>query len=69
MQDADPDLCRRAQLWIDGSIVFAHHPKARVDARNSPVPALSPGAGHEKHKASGLENGLQPDLVAGEDPA
>ena len=43
LQEADPDLCRRTQLWIDGFIVFAH-PRARVDARYSPVPALSPDA-------------------------
>jgi Nuclease-related domain len=41
LQHADPDLCRRTQLWIDGFIVFAH-PRARVDARCSPVPALTP---------------------------
>src|SRR6266851_7080208 len=32
LQDADPDLCHRTELWIDGFIVFAHS-KARVDAR------------------------------------
>jgi Nuclease-related domain len=43
LQQADPELCRRTELWIDGFIVFAH-PRARVDARCSPVPALSPDA-------------------------
>jgi hypothetical protein len=43
LQEADPDLCRRTQLWIEGFIVFAH-PMARVDARCSAVPALSPDA-------------------------
>jgi hypothetical protein len=43
LQHADPDLCRRTELWIDGFIVFAH-PRVSVDARCSPVPALSPNA-------------------------
>jgi len=43
LQNADPDLCRRTELWIDGFIVFAH-PRVSVDARCSPVPALSPNA-------------------------
>ncbi len=41
LEAADPDLCRWTQLWIEGLIVFAH-PEATVDARYSPVPALSP---------------------------
>ena len=43
LHHADPDLCRRTQLWIDGFIVFAHA-RARVDARYSLVPTLSPDA-------------------------
>jgi hypothetical protein len=41
LEAADADLCRCTQLWIEGLIVFAH-PGATVDARYSPVPALSP---------------------------
>jgi hypothetical protein len=43
LESADPELCRRTQLWIDGFIVFAH-PRASVDAEASPVPALVPEA-------------------------
>jgi hypothetical protein len=43
LQGADPELCRRTQLWIDGFLVFAH-PRVRVDARWSPVPVLSSNA-------------------------
>lgn len=43
LEAADPELCRRTQLWIDGFIVFAH-PRASVDAVASPVPALVPEA-------------------------
>jgi len=43
LEAADPELCRRTQLWIDGFIVFAH-PRASVDADSSPVPALAPEA-------------------------
>jgi hypothetical protein len=43
LERADPELCRRTQLWIEGIIVFAH-PRASVDADASPVPALTPEA-------------------------
>ncbi|HLZ28197.1 MAG TPA: nuclease-related domain-containing protein [Chloroflexota bacterium] len=43
LEAADPALCRRTQLWIDGFIVFAH-PRVSVDADASPVPALVPEA-------------------------
>jgi len=41
LERADPGLCRRTQLWINGLIVFAH-PRSRIDGAYSPVPALSP---------------------------
>jgi hypothetical protein len=47
LESADPELCRRTQLWIDGFIVFAH-PRASVDADSSPVPALAPEAALER---------------------
>ena len=80
LQHADPDLCRRTQLWIDGFIVFAH-PRASVDARYSPVPALSPDAAvariretvprrrlslADQQRVVALLESVQPDGLAGE---
>ena len=80
LQHADTDLCRRTQLWIDGFIVFAH-PRASVDARYSPVPALSPDAAVARIRATvprrrlsladqqrvvALLESVQPDGLAGE---
>jgi hypothetical protein len=41
LEAADPVLCVRTQLWIEGLAVFAH-PRANVDGRNCPVSVLNP---------------------------
>jgi hypothetical protein len=41
LETADPMLCMRTQLWIEGLALFAH-PRASVDGRSCPVPVLSP---------------------------
>jgi hypothetical protein len=39
LEGRDPDLCSRTRLWIEGMLVFPH-PRAQLDVRGSPFPAV-----------------------------
>jgi hypothetical protein len=75
LESADPQLCRRTQLWIEGLIVFAHH-EATVDADYSPLLALSPQEAVEAIRTAVARRALSPrdqerivELVSAVQPA